>query len=111
VKLTLLLHRVHALGQEVLDRHVADIVDDVGVVAAVALHPVGAGCRRSGCWPAPLPVSLLAMALPVPLMVAVPVRKRVSRLVPERVADAAPHRVDPTAALVSDTVSPTLSTT
>ena len=85
-------HRVGALAGEVGD-DVADIVDDIGVVAEAALAAVSAPRPPLRTLLASLPVSVLARPLPAPLIAAGAGQGQVLDLGGERVGDRAVDRV------------------
>ena len=64
-----------------LEHLVEGVVDDIGVVAAAAVHDVAAGAAVEAVGPR-LPVMMLARALPVPVMLPVPVRTSLSSSAP-----------------------------
>ena len=76
-----------------LDHHVADIVDDIGIVAGAALHRVGALAAVEDVGAA-LPVRMLASMLPVAVDRAGPGEGEVLDIGAEREADAAHDHVD-----------------
>ena len=83
MKLTELCTSVGAAERARLDDRVADIVDEIDVVAEAAAHRVGAGLAVE-CVAAAIADQDVGQRLPVPLIAAMPVRLRFSTFAPSK---------------------------